>query len=155
MIHMTTKDSKIEKALSAKQKGSQLQELEQEETYLTSKMLEWLMPWLEKTDEESTLGFWQDTLPTTMMVKLLEVWLTEKSRLRVKEILQLYHPLDRAAMAYALVLYMMTGRKVSFKSAVARQHYKMLCQMLKEDMPELMFMGHMKYMMRKYGRKRK
>ena len=81
MIHMTTKDSKIEKALSAKQKGSQLQELEQEETYLTSKMLEWLMPWLEKTDEESTLGFWQDTLPTTMMVKLLEVWLTEKSRL--------------------------------------------------------------------------
>ena len=113
------------------------------------------MPWLEKTDEESTLGFWQDTLPTTMMVKLLEVWLTEKSRLRVKEILQLYHPLDRAAMAYALVLYMMTGRKVSFKSAVARQHYKMLCQMLKEDMPELMFMGHMKYMMRKYGRKRK
>lgn len=79
---MTTKDSKIEKALSAEQKGSQLQELEQEETYLTSKMLEWLMPWLEKTDEESTLGFWQDTLPTTMMVKLLEVWLTEKSRLR-------------------------------------------------------------------------
>ena len=72
MIYMTTKDSKIEKALSAEQKGSQLQELEQEETYLTSKMLEWLMPWLEKTDEESTLGFWQDTLPTTMMVKLLE-----------------------------------------------------------------------------------
>ena len=154
MIHMTTKDSKIEKALSAEQKGSQLQELEQEETYLTSKMLEWLMPWLEKTDEESTLGFWQDTLPTTMMVKLLEVWLTEKSRLRVKEILQLYHPLDRAAMAYALVLYMMTGRKVSFKSAVARQHYKMLCQMLKEDMPELMFAGHVKYMMRRYGPKK-
>jgi hypothetical protein len=49
----------------------------------------------------------------------------------------------------------MTGTKMTFKSAMATQHYKKFCQMLKEDMPTLMFAGHMKYMMRKYGPKRK
>ena len=93
------------------------------------------------------------TLATKMMVKLLELWLTPESREKVEEILGYYHPLDRAALAYALVVYMMTGTKMKFKSAVASQHYKICCQMLKEDMPELMFAGHMKYMVRRYGKK--
>ena len=89
-----------------------------------------------------------------MMVKLLELWLTQESRDKVAKMLENYHPLDRAAMAYALVDYVMTGTKMTFKSAVANQHYKKFCKMLKEDMPTLMFAGHMKYMMRKYGPKR-
>jgi hypothetical protein len=89
-----------------------------------------------------------------MMVKLLELWMTQDSRERVEKMLEYYHPLDRAAMAYALVVYVMTGTKMTFKSAVANQHYKTICKMLKEDMPQLMFAGHMKYMVRRYGKKK-
>ena len=72
-MNMIMTEETLKEALSTEQEGAWLQELEQEEEYQTSKMLEWLAPWLEKTDEESTLGLWQDTLPTTMMVKLLEM----------------------------------------------------------------------------------
>jgi hypothetical protein len=112
------------------------------------------MPWAEKTDGEQAVGYWQDTLPTTMMVKLLELWLTEENRKRLQTMLQFYHPLDRAAMAYALLTYVMTGHKMTFKTAVAKQHYKTMLEAIKQDMPELTFAGHMKYMMRKYGPKK-
>ena len=119
-----------------------------------SKVLQCLAPWIEKTDGEESIGSWETTLATKMMVKLLELWLTQESRERVEKMLEYYHPLDRAAMAYALVVYVMTGTKMTFKSAVANQHYKIICKMLKEDMPQLMFAGHMKYMICKYGKKK-
>ena len=118
-----------------------------------SQMLQYLAPGIEKTDGEESLGSWETTLATKMMVKLLELWLTQESREKVAKMLEYYHPLDRAAMAYALVVYVMTGTRMTFKSAVATQHFKTVCKMLREDMPTLMFAGHMKYMMRKYGRK--
>ena len=152
---MAVIEETMKEALSAEQEGAELQEQELDEEYQISKMLEWLMPWVEKTDGEQTIGYWQDTLSTKMMVKLLELWLTPASREQVEKILQFYHPLDRAAMAYALVVYVMTGTKMTFKSAVATQHFKTACQMLKADMPELMFAGHMKYMIRRYGPKKK
>ena len=120
-----------------------------------SQMLLYLAPWIEKTDGEESMGSWETTMATKMMVKLLELWMTQESREKVAKMLEYYHPLDRAAMAYALVVYVMTGTKMSFKSAVATQHFKTICQMLKGDMPTLMFAGHMKYMIRRYGKKTK
>jgi len=120
-----------------------------------SQMLLYLAPWIEKTDGEESVGSWETTMATKMMVKLLELWLTQESREKVAKMLEYYHPLDRAAMAYALVVYVMTGTKMSFKSAVATRHFKTICQMLKEDMPTLMFANHMKYMIRRYGKKTK
>ena len=122
--------------------------------YEVSKVLQYLAPWKEKTNDEESIGSWETTMATRMMVKLLELWLTEDSRKRVEQMLEYYHPLDRAAMAYGLVVYVMTGTKMTFKSAVANQHYKTICKMLKEDMPQLMFAGHMKYMIRRYGKKK-
>ena len=124
-----------------------------EENSEISKVLQCLAPWIEKTDGEESVGSWETTMATKMMVKLLELWLTQESRDKVAKMLEYYHPLDRAAMAYALVVYVMTGTKMTFKSAVATQHFKTICKMLKEDMPTLMFAGHMKYMMRRYGKK--
>ena len=118
-----------------------------------SKVLQYLAPWIEKTNGEESIGSWETTMATKMMVKLLELWLTQDSRERVEKMLEYYHPLDRSAMAYALVVYVMTGKTMTFKSAVANQHYKTICKVLKEDMPQLMFAGHMKYMIRKYGKK--
>jgi len=120
-----------------------------------SKVLQYLAPWIEKTNGEEEIGSWETTLATKMMMKLLELWLTQDSREQVEKMLEYYHPLDRAAMAYALVVYVMTGTKMTFKSAVANQHYKIICKMLKDDMPELMFAGHMKYMMRRYGKSKR
>ena len=118
-----------------------------------SKVLQYLAPWIEKTNGEESIGSWETTLATKMMVKLLELWMTQDSREHVEKMLEYYHPLDRSAMAYGLVVYVMTGTKMTFKSAVANQHYKTICKMLKEDMPQLMFANHMKYMLRRYGRK--
>jgi hypothetical protein len=118
-----------------------------------SQMLQYLAPWIEKTNGEESMGSWETTMATKMMVKLLELWLTQESREKVAKMLEYYHPLDRAAMAYALVVYVMTGTKMTFKSAVATQHFKTICKTLKEDMPTLMFAGHMKYMIRRYGKR--
>lgn len=129
-------------------------QIKEENVSEVSLVLQHLAPWIEKTDGEESIGNWEMTMASKMMMKLLELWLTQEDRERVEKMLDYYHPLDRAAMAYALVVYVMTGKKMIFKSAVANQHYKIFCQMLKEDMPTLMFVGHMKYMIRRYGPKR-
>ncbi|SHN09906.1 hypothetical protein SAMN04488494_0277 [Xylanibacter ruminicola] len=116
--------------------------------------LQYLAPWVEKTDGLESVGAWENNLATKMMVKLLELWITPESREEVEKVLEYYHPLDRAAMAYALVVYVLTGKELHFKSAMATQHYKRFCKMLKEDMPQLMFANHMKYMVRRYGPKK-
>ena len=150
----TTNDIQKEN-LAAQQEGAWLQEQEAENSQNSelSKVLQYLAPWIEKTDGEESVGSWETTMATKMMVKLLELWMTQESREKVAKMLEYYHPLDRAAMAYALVVYVMTGTKMAFKSAVANQHFKVISKMLKEDMPTLMFAGHMKYMMRRYGKK--
>ena len=150
----TTNDIQKEN-LAAQQEGAWLQEQEAENSQNSelSKVLQYLAPWIEKTDGEESVGSWETTLATKMMVKLLELWLTQESREKVAKMLEYYHPLDRAAMAYALVVYVMTGTKMTFKSAVANQHFKVISKMLKEDMPTLMFANHMKYMIRRYGKK--
>ena len=150
----TTNDIQKEN-LAAQQEGAWLQEQEAENSQNSelSKVLQYLAPWIEKTDGEESVGSWETTLATKMMVKLLELWMTQESREKVAKMLEYYHPLDRAAMAYALVVYVMTGTKMTFKSAMATQHFKTISQMLKADMPTLMFAGHMKYMMRRYGKK--
>ena len=150
----TTNDIQKEN-LAAQQEGAWLQEQEAENSQNSelSKVLQYLAPWIEKTDGEESVGSWETTLATKMMVKLLELWMTLESREKVAKMLEFSHPLDRAAMAYALVVYVMTGTKMTFKSAVANQHFKVISKMLKEDMPTLMFAGHMKYMIRRYGKK--
>jgi hypothetical protein len=128
--------------------------METDKKYLNdelSKVLQYLAPWIEKTNGLESVGAWETTLATKMMMKLLELWLTQNSREQIEKMLEYYHPLDRSAMAYALVVYVMTGTKMTFKNGMANQHYKTICKMLKEDMPQLMFAGHMKYMIRRYG----
>ena len=150
-----TKEEVMESAQLTDAQQEVANRVSNEQTSEVSLVLQHLAPWIEKTNSEESVGSWETTLATKMMVKLLELWLTEESRQQVEKALAFYHPLDRAAMAYALVVYVMTGTKMTFKSAMASQHYKKFCQMLKEDMPTLMFAGHMKYMMRKYGKVKK
>ena len=141
----------ILKKREAKSRKGQVANEQQSEI---SQLLQHLAPWIEKTNGMESVGDWEMTLGTKMMVKLLGLWLTQESREKVAGMLEKYHPLDRAAMAYALVVYVMTGTKMVFRSATATQHFKIVCKMLKEDMPTLMFAGHMKYMIKRYGPKK-
>ncbi len=151
---MKTDNQNLNDALPAQQKGAWLQNLEGSTEDQLSNVIQYLAPWIEKTNGEESIGSWETTMATKMMVKLLELWMTQNSRERVGKILEYYHPLDRSAMAYALVVYVMTGKTMTFKRAMANQHYKTICQILKEDMPQLFFADHMKYMISKYGKKK-
>ena len=80
----------------------------EEQQYEFIKMMECLAPWKEKTNDEESIGSWETTMATRMMLK----------------------------------------------NGAANQHYRTICKMLREDMPQLMFANHMKYMMRTYGPKK-
>ena len=115
--------------------------------------MRWLMPWKEKTDGAQLIGLWEDRLSVTMMLKLVELWLTEKNRVRLRQILKYYHPVDQAAMCYALLVYVLTGHRMIHKNKEARLHFHQMIDAMREDMPELIFSGHLKYMMYKYGKR--
>ena len=116
--------------------------------------MHYLAPWIDKTDGLQSVADWETTMAIKMMVKLLGLWLTQEGREQVEKILEFYHPSDRSALAYALVVYVMTGVKMKFKNPVAKEHYNIILKKLKDDMAELTFAGHMRYMMRKYGPKK-
>ena len=125
---------------------------EQEEV---KQVMRYLAPWVKKTDGIQSVGDWETSFSSKLMVKLLEMWLTEENREQLNNILKWYHPLDRSAMVFALIVYVMTGRRMELKNKIAQRHYKMFIEAIKDDMPELSFANHMKYMMRKYGPKKK
>ena len=60
---------------SAQLTDTQEERLRNEEHQM-SEMLHHLAPWIEKTDGEEVFGDWMQTLPVTMMMKLLGLWLT-------------------------------------------------------------------------------
>lgn len=105
-----------------------------EENDELSNILQYLAPWMVKTHGVESIGSWETSMCSKMMVKLLELWLTKESREKVEKILAFYHPLDRGAMAYALVVFVMTGTIMTFRSAVANQHYKLIRLMLVHNM---------------------
>ena len=124
-----------------------------DEDYYLSKMMEWLMPWAEKTEGLQILADWEMKLPEVMMVKLLKMWLSDDNREKLDKVLHGYHPLDRAAMAYALLIFVLTGTKIHFNKALSEQHFKVLCRFIEADMPELSFADHLMYNLLKFGKK--
>lgn len=125
-----------------------------EEQDEVKQVMRYLAPWVKKTDGIQSVGDWETSFSSKLMVKLLEMWLTEENRTYLNDILKWYHPLDRSAMVYALIVFVLTGQRMEFKNKAAQRHYKMLLAAIKDDMPELSFANHVKYMMRKYGPKK-
>ena len=66
-----------------------------------------------------------------------------------------YKAFMKKLLVYALIVFVLTGQRMEFKNKAAQRHYKMFIEAIKDDMPELSFANHMKYMMRKYGPKKK
>ncbi len=129
-------------------------EKKEEVDYAISQVMQWLMPWEIKTGGAETIGDWEVSLSITMMKNLLDLWLTEDGKVKVEKMLHVYHPLDRAALIYAVLVYLFTGNRMNFKNVVVRRHFRAICNVLKEDMVELTFSDHLKRMLREYGKKK-
>ncbi len=118
-----------------------------------AQIVEWLCPWYDKTNGVGRINYWQKNIPVQMMTNLLCMWLTPKGKLKVLRVLRTYHPLDRAALAYALLIYVMTGTKLKPKSELPQRHIQELYNQVTNDMGELLFADHLKSMLEKYGKK--
>ena len=126
----------------------------EKDEYTLEQVVRWLMPWVNKTGGAEIIGDWEMTLPLAMMKNLLKLWLTEDGMIKAEKLLHVYHPMDRAAMTYAALVFILTGHRMEFKATLARRQFKFLCSVIKENMTELTFSDHMKYMLRRYGKKR-
>ncbi len=118
-------------------------------------MLHYLAPWIEKTGGKETIGYWEERLPSIMMEKILMLLLLPHSRRRVEKIMKFYHPVDRAALAYAVVVFVLTGHRMKFKSVVAQRHYDVAIGLVREDFSGLPFVDHLKFFIAPEIRNRK
>ena len=48
-----------------------------EENSELTNLLHYLAPWIEKTNGEESIGSWETNMASKMMVKLLDLWLTQ------------------------------------------------------------------------------
>jgi hypothetical protein len=86
-----------------------------------------------------------------MMLALLYQWLSKDNRKAMNRLLQFYHPLDKAMMIYALLLYLMTGKLLKMNNAVAQQHYNQMVEYVDDDMVTLPSHKHLMRLYEKYG----
>ena len=86
-----------------------------------------------------------------MMLSLLYQWLNAENRKEMERLLRFYHPLDKAMIIYAMLLYVTTGKKVKMKNVVAQRHYNMMMEYVDDDMCTLPSHKHLMRLYEKYG----
>ena len=86
-----------------------------------------------------------------MMLTLLYQWLNAQNRKEMDRLLKFYHPLDKAMLIYAMLLYVMTGKRVKLNHAVAQRHYDMMVTYVDDDMCTLPSHKHLMRLYKKYG----
>ena len=58
--------------------------------YGLTQTMEWLMPWIDKTNQTEVVGDWEMNVPERMMRNLLNLFLTTRQRQKVEKVLQFY-----------------------------------------------------------------
>ena len=86
-----------------------------------------------------------------MMLTLLFQWLSNENRKAMNRLLQFYHPLDKAMMIYALLLYLMTGKLLKMNNAIAQRHYDLMVEFVDDDLVTLPSHRHLVRLYEKYG----
>lgn len=86
-----------------------------------------------------------------MMLALLYQWLNAQNRKAMEKLLRFYHPLDKAMLIYAMLLYVMTGKRVKLNHAVAQRHYNLMVEFVDDDMCTLPSHKHLMRLYKKYG----
>ena len=75
----------------------------------------------------------------------------EVSLVEMERLLRFYHPLDKAMIIYAMLLYVTTGKKVKMKNVVAQRHYNQMMEYVDDDMCTLPSHKHLMRLYEKYG----
>lgn len=101
--------------------------------YGLTQTMEWLMPWIDKTNQTEVVGDWEMNVPERMMRNLLNLFLTTCQRQKVEKVLQFYHPYDRAAIDYALLLNRLTGYLPKPRNLLVQYQLDLLVNVMKED----------------------
>lgn len=101
--------------------------------YGLTQTMEWLMPWIDKTNQTEVVGDWEMNVPERMMRNLLNLFLTTRQRQKVEKVLQFYHPYDRAAIDYALLLNRLTGYQPKPRNLLVQYQLDLLVNVMKED----------------------
>ena len=65
-----------------------------------------------------------------LMQRLLANWLTKEELSKVRLYVKYYHPEGRIEMYYAMLQYLMTGKKAYFKNGAAQWHFGLFCEMV-------------------------
>ena len=102
-----------------------------EQDYEVNQLLRCLAPWKEKDMDKEEMGDWETTLATTMMVKILYLLLSKQDKAHMEKALLFFHPLDRAGLVYALLVYILKGKRMYFRSAAAQHLYNFMCNAIK------------------------
>ena len=101
--------------------------------YGLTQTMEWLMPWIDKTNQTEVVGDWEMNVPERMMRNLLNLFLTTRQRQKVEKVLQFYHPYDRATIDYALLLNRLTGYLPKPRNLLVQYQLDLLVNVMKED----------------------
>ena len=101
--------------------------------YGLTQTMEWLMPWIDKTNQTEVVGDWEMNVPERMMRNLLNLFLTTRQRQKVEKVLQFYHPYDRAAIDYALLLNRLTGYLPKPRNLLVQYQLDLLVNVMNED----------------------
>ena len=67
-----------------------------------------------------------------LMQQLLFEWLTKEEKSKVRLYVKYYHPEGRIEMYYAMLQYLMTGKKAKFKNGAAQWHFRLFCDLIDE-----------------------
>ena len=86
-----------------------------------------------------------------MMLSLLFQWLNEENRKAMIRLLRFYHPLDKAMIIYAMLLYVTTGKRVKMNNVIAQRHYDLMVEFVDDDMNTLPSHKHLMRLYQKYG----
>ena len=123
---------------------------EEEDQQVMNYATKWLRPIKKEEIEQVELNE-EFGLAGKMMLTLLFQWLSEENQKSMMRLLQFYHPLDKAVMIYAVLLYLQTGRLLKLKSVVAQLHYDLMVGYVDEDMVTLPSHNHLMRLYGKYG----
>ena len=86
-----------------------------------------------------------------MMMALLYQWLSTENRAMMTGVLKYYHPLDRALLIYAVLLYLTTGKKLKLNCEMAQLHYDMMVHFVDEDLATVPSHRHLMRLYKNYG----
>ena len=117
---------------------------------ILSKMAKNLKP-VKKTEMSQVEVNEEFGLAGKMMLALLFQWLSTENRLAMTGVLKYYHPLDRAMLIYAVLLYLTTGKRLKLNCEVAQLHYDMMVEFVDEDLATVPSHRHLMRLYKKYG----